>query len=1033
MVAKVKTVVDPAVVSTVEVQSGDRKKIWLIVGISVVVLLLVFLLLFSPGKALAGKATAGALPLSSCEPADGWQSNTAYQLTQRLLIGNGEKCFNFDGVSGIILDCDGYTVQGYGTIGAGGPEGARIQSTASDVTIINCHFNNLHIAIQVEGDSNTISDNYFSGNSRAIIFEGDSNLAKQNLITRGTVGVIVGSASEASVEDNELSFNHQGVNLGVQSSSVSVQRNLIFRGSDSDSGTTGVMVRATSGVIEDNEIMYQGNGLNYHDEGGNVIARNNIICGFPPNIRCNIGVTISDGGGNFIDPVNQCGITGLDCSTAVSQIDPCARRECGSNPADPESICGTCEGEKACNSDGRCVFCGNGVVDTGEQCDDGNTNNNDACTNICTNQPESRCGDWEDNDGDGLIDCSDSDCVTNGFCSDFSGNAECFDGIDNNQPPDGMIDRHGGCDMDGDPTTLEIRLRHPNHGGICPSGGTWIGADTKCPLHDNNEVPPDVDGDGVVNRDDNCLNVANADQADGDGDGFGNACDNCPAVSNSNQKDIDGNGIGDVCDIESGVSCADGLDNDANQLIDCKDPGCVGQNGPQGQQCELQESICADGQNNDAGVERLWMLGNNGQLSTFNGGWNTETIGTPSGPLYTPAMWAVSPNDIWVALNGFGAGFLHYDNGQWESVSSNSQVNVADLWGFAPDDIWGVGNKMVGTYGYPAAVHYDGVRWTEVSVSGPEFDTSAGWHMDKIYGLDSDNFVATGRDGRTVRYRDGEWSMIQLPESRNNIDTTDGQWTVIEQGLNVGQYSFHSMNLDSIWASSPEDIWVVGRDGTSLASILWHNDGSERWEILPESSRPEMPAYSGTLSYIWGLEENDLWIMGSAVWHYDGVTWTRYPGPRAPGNAYTTSMWGSSNNDIWATGYRSGDGNPPHLWHFDGQDWSAQTPPTFNARELFGYVDRVTDCEDLSCAADPVCSGDPPSQDLSEPGERGDANGDTSINIDDVWSIMGFILDSSDLTDDQTAQADVNCDGSVNILDLNLLSQSIADDETITC
>ena len=38
----------------------------------------------------------------------------------------------------------------------------------------------------------------------------------------------------------------------------------------------------------------------------------------------------------------------------------------------------------------------------------------------------------------------------------------------------------------------------------------------------------DGDGDGVLDRDDNCPDVANADQGDRDGDGEGDACDACP-------------------------------------------------------------------------------------------------------------------------------------------------------------------------------------------------------------------------------------------------------------------------------------------------------------------------------------------------------------------------------------------------------------------------------------------------------------------------------------------------------------------------
>ncbi len=48
----------------------------------------------------------------------------------------------------------------------------------------------------------------------------------------------------------------------------------------------------------------------------------------------------------------------------------------------------------------------------------------------------------------------------------------------------------------------------------------------------NNGVPDecelDTDTDGVIDACDNCLAVANPDQADGDGDGMGDACDGCP-------------------------------------------------------------------------------------------------------------------------------------------------------------------------------------------------------------------------------------------------------------------------------------------------------------------------------------------------------------------------------------------------------------------------------------------------------------------------------------------------------------------------
>lgn len=48
---------------------------------------------------------------------------------------------------------------------------------------------------------------------------------------------------------------------------------------------------------------------------------------------------------------------------------------------------------------------------------------------------------------------------------------------------------------------------------------------------------PDIDEDGILNRDDNCLRIANPDQEDADGDGVGDVCDNCPDILNPDQDE----------------------------------------------------------------------------------------------------------------------------------------------------------------------------------------------------------------------------------------------------------------------------------------------------------------------------------------------------------------------------------------------------------------------------------------------------------------------------------------------------------------
>lgn len=117
-------------------------------------------------------------------------------------------------------------------------------------------------------------------------------------------------------------------------------------------------------------------------------------------------------------------IEGTVSATATkSWLDPAI---CGDGNVDPGEECDDGNGSTGdgCRPDCSAEVCGDGIVDVGEPCDDGNQNPNDDCKNDCTTNV---CGDQIVNPP--TEECDDGNSVDDDGCTNACQHPECGDGI----------------------------------------------------------------------------------------------------------------------------------------------------------------------------------------------------------------------------------------------------------------------------------------------------------------------------------------------------------------------------------------------------------------------------------------------------------------------------------------------------------------------------------------------------------------------------------------------------------------------------
>lgn len=367
----------------------------------------------------------------------------------------------------------------------------------------------------------------------------------------------------------------------------------------------------------------------------------------------------------------------------------------------------------------------------------------------------------------------------------------------------------------------------------------------------------------------------------------------------------------------------------------------------------------------------------------------------------------VSPKNIWVAVGASGnsqasssgvSRFLHWNGFKWKKVKGIFPGQVRNIQVVGPDDIWAAGDDLL---------HWDGSAWTrvETGISGSQYTL--------ITVIDSNNIWAAGTHGLVAHWDGSAWTVVSNPEtlyenysgmlalaaddvwltSDYRISHWDGaHWTFLYSGpspyvgSNFGDIArdgsdrlwvVGNLEGDSAWAErsngdtwdsfdlldptrpaktsfhvitalSPNDVWVGGKYGdfprTSDFVLFAHWNGID-WSFGNMAHLP------GAIDAMSAVSTDDIWAAGGdAFYHYDGVSWSKIPGPSngppipgGPSRIYSiTALAAVSHNDVWAVGntffHNAADAvgaapvpnpsplyfmfGPPLIAHWDGTQWS---------------------------------------------------------------------------------------------------------------
>lgn len=339
----------------------------------------------------------------------------------------------------------------------------------------------------------------------------------------------------------------------------------------------------------------------------------------------------------------------------------------------------------------------------------------------------------------------------------------------------------------------------------------------------------------------------------------------------------------------------------------------------------------------------LFVAGN-GEIYHYDGVlWETATVG--GGTIWE--IWGTASDDVFAAGNG---GYIHhYDGNSWSLMNSGTSSNIWELWGISSDNVYAMTDYQL--------LHYDGIQWSPVTVDVPNVVFN---RFNSVWARDA-NHVYVATDTSLLMFNGTNWEKVSDTASAN---LSGSETKVFASGSReIGVYD--TGNYKTLLFETYEQVQTISGSAADSVFIggLWsygmYYDG-ESWNWIPKGTNPGLYHFY----YSWVFDENNIFAGDyENLNHFDGVLWNRYGSGESWGiwaesmnNIYlagnsgrvlvfdfdtgltefttpTTNnlkdIWGFSNDDIYAVGYRV-------IMHFDGSEWTQKTFSLLSLNAVWG-------------------------------------------------------------------------------------------------